>query len=194
MAFVAGKRRVKEGVDDLERKPCAHHSCAHRKNVCVVMQPRRLGGEAVAAKRRSYAGDLVCGDGYSDTRTADQNASVAVAVRYRMGDRLSVNGIVAAILRVGAEVLIFKSTLGKVLHYLLLECIAAVVTTDRNHFTVRLFFYNVVLSHVFPIMASTNTGLPGSPVSKFTYSSKLRRGFRLQRCLRRRRESALRCA
>ena len=74
--------------------------------------------------------DLVCRDGNADAGAADYDALFALAVCYRMGDRLAVNGIVAAILGVSAVVFVFKAARVEVLHDLLLERPAAVVGTN----------------------------------------------------------------
>ena len=129
MSLVAGEGSVKESVNDLKRKTGADNSCAHCEDVRVVVQPCHLGREAVAAEGRADALDLVCRDGNADAGAADYDALFALAVCYRMGARLAVNGIVAAILGVSAVVFLFNASRVEVLHDLLLERPAAVVGT-----------------------------------------------------------------
>ena len=96
MTLVAGERRVKEGVDYLEGKSGADDPCAHGKDVCIVVKPRHLGREAVAAQGGTHAGDFVCGDGDADAGAADDDALFAFAVGNCVCDCFAVNGIVAA--------------------------------------------------------------------------------------------------
>ena len=111
MSLVAGEGSVKESVNNLKRKTGADNSCAHCEDVRVVVQPCHLGREAVAAEGCADALDLVCRDGNADAGAADYDALFALAVCYRMGDRLAVNGIVAAILGVSAVVFVFNCLL-----------------------------------------------------------------------------------
>ena len=127
------KVRGQEGVHDLERKPRAEHARAHSEDVRVVVAAGHLGRVAVPAQGGADALDLVGGDGDADARAADEDAALAFAARDRARHGLTVDGVVAALLAVGAEVLIGEPELVKMAHDLLLEGIAAVVTSDRNH-------------------------------------------------------------
>ena len=97
------------------------------------MAAGHLGGVAVAAQGGADALDLVRGDGDADAGAADEDAALALAGRDGARNGLAIDGVVAAFLTVGAEVLIGKAQLVQMAHDLLLEGKAAVVTSDRNH-------------------------------------------------------------
>ena len=122
-----------EGVHDLECEARAEHACTHGEDIRVVVAAGHLGGVAVPAQGGTDALDLVGGDGDADARAADEDAALAFTARDRARDGFAVDGVVAAFLAVGAEVLIGKAQLVEMAHDLLLEGIAAVVTSDRNH-------------------------------------------------------------
>ena len=129
----ARKVRGQEGVHDLEREARAEHACTHGEDVRVVVAAGHLCRVAVPAQGGADALDLVGGDGDADARAADEDAALAFTARDRAGHSLAVDGVVAALLAVGAEVLVGKAQLVEMAHDLLLEGIAAVVTSDRNH-------------------------------------------------------------
>ena len=62
-----------------------------------------------------------------------EDAALTLPGRDGARNGLAVDGVVAAFLAVGAEVLIGKAQLVQMAHDLLLEGKAAVVTSDRNH-------------------------------------------------------------
>ena len=93
-------------------------------HLCRVAVPAQGGADAL---------DLVGGDGDADARAADEDAALAFPARDRARDGLTVDGVVAALITVSAEVLVGKAQLVEMAHDLLLEGIAAVVTSDRNH-------------------------------------------------------------
>ena len=64
---------------------------------------------------------------------AHRNDVYAFPARDCARDGLTVDGVVAAFLAVRAEVLVGEPELVEMAHDLLLEGIAAVVTSDRNH-------------------------------------------------------------
>ena len=122
-----------ERVHDFEREAWAEHARTHGEDVRVVVAAGHLGGVAVAAQGGADALDLVRGDGDADAGAADEDAALALPGRDGARNGLAVDGVVAAFLAVGAEVLIGKAQLVQMAHDLLLEGKAAVVTSDRNH-------------------------------------------------------------
>ena len=97
------------------------------------MAAGHLGGVAVAAQGGADALDLVGGDGDADAGAADEDAALVLPARDGAGHGLAVDGVVAALFAVRAEVLVGKAQLVQMAHDLLLEGKAAVVTSDRNH-------------------------------------------------------------
>ena len=133
MPLVLGKGGVQEGVHDLQGQALPHHAAAQGQHIGVVMQPGRLGAEAVRAQRAADAGDLVGRDGDADTGAADDDAPVTVSGGHRQGSRPAEIRIVAAGLGVGAEVVIGDAPLVQMGHHGLLQGKAAVVAGNSKH-------------------------------------------------------------
>ena len=134
MALVTAERRIKERVHDLQRKAGADHAGAHRKDVGVVVLARGLGGEAIAAQSGADALELVGNNGDTDARAADDDAALALAALDRAGHLGGIVRIVDGIGAVGAKVLVLQATLVQVRLDLLEKLVAAVITTQSNHF------------------------------------------------------------
>ena len=127
------KLSVEERVHDLEREARAEHARAHGEDVRIVVAAGHLGGVAGAAQGGAEALDLVGGDGDADAGAADEDAALVLPARDGAGHGLAVDGVVAALFAVRAEVLVGKAQLVEMAHDLLLEGKTAVVTSDRNH-------------------------------------------------------------
>ena len=133
MSLVAGKRRVQERIDDLQRKARAGDTRAKREDVGIVVQSRRFGGEAVPAQGGADAADLVRGNGNTDAGAADQDPFFTFPARDGLCHRLGKDGIIAACLGISAEVSDLKAALLQMGDDLRLQGKAAVVASDCNH-------------------------------------------------------------
>ena len=123
--------RLKERVHDLERKSRADDAAAESEDVRIVVPPCHLRAVAVAAESGADAAHLVHGDGDTDAGAADGDAAFAFAACNGARDRLAVIGVVAAFLRIGAEVLELDTLFPEMGHDFLLQGKAAVVGSDR---------------------------------------------------------------
>ena len=69
----------KEDICKLKSNSCADGSCAHAKNVGVVMFSGEFGGKMVAAASRTDSFEFVCADAHADAGSANEDAKALVA-------------------------------------------------------------------------------------------------------------------
>ena len=136
MPLAAGEFRVKESVDDLQREAGADHARAERKDVGVVVLTRGFGGKAVAAKSGADAAGLVGRDRNADACSADDDPPLILARGDGLRHQAAVDGVIAAVQSVRAEVLVCEAPLFQMGHDLPLEFESAVVASDCNHETI----------------------------------------------------------
>ena len=88
--------------------------------------------------------DLVGSNGNADTGGADHDTAVALALSHGTGSGSAEIGIIAALQRVAAEILILIAQLFQGLHDKLLQLVAAVVTAQcdfHSHFLQIIVFF-----------------------------------------------------
>src|SRR5690606_37393602 len=76
VAFLAGEPGFQPDLHDLQRKPRADNTLAHRHHIRIVMFARRLRREGVMQQCAANAGVLVGRDAHADACAADQNAAI----------------------------------------------------------------------------------------------------------------------
>ena len=121
-----------EGVDDLQGDGLADHAGAHGDHVGVVVQAGHVGAVALAAHGGADAVDLVGGQGDADAGAADEDAEVGLAVCHELGGLVAVDGVVAALGAVGANVCDLVALGAQVLDDGELEGQADVVASDDD--------------------------------------------------------------
>ena len=131
VTFDAGERRVQPHVDDLKSQHFARHGSAEAIMLVSLCSRVSLADMGLSSSAQRMPFDLVGRDGHADAGRAADNAAVAFAAGDGLRRRRKV-GIVAAVFRVAAEVLIGKATLFEMLHNGVLEIKRAVVTSERS--------------------------------------------------------------
>src|SRR5438105_3069087 len=74
------------------------------KDVGVVMAAAHLRSDAIVARSRANAGNLVGGDAHADTGAADQDATIDGTFADRLGDLKGIIGIIDALAAAGSHV------------------------------------------------------------------------------------------
>ena len=130
----AFKFGVKKSVGYIAGKSRADNTLTKADNIGIVVHFCKTRTVCIGAGSCPYSFVLVCGDRHTDTRSANENTRVAFTRYYFFTDRMSVNRVVTAFLRVGSDIYVFYTSFGEMLHNCLLERISRMIRADHDWF------------------------------------------------------------
>ena len=122
-----------ENIGKLKSNACANGSCAHAKDVGIVMFSGKLSGKMVAAASCADSFEFVCADAHSDSGSANKDSFFTFAGLDSSANFFCINGIIAGSGAVCTEIDIFDTFFIKMFFKLLFIEEAAVVGTKCDH-------------------------------------------------------------
>ena len=94
----------KEDVCKLKSNSCADGSCAHAKNVGVIVLSGKFSGEMVAAASCADSFEFVCANAHANSGSANEDSFFTFAGLDCSANFFRINGIIAGSGAVGTEI------------------------------------------------------------------------------------------
>ena len=127
------ERGVQEHIHDALGHIGTDDAGPHGQHIGIIVAAGHLRAEGIAAQGTADPLHLVGGDGDADSGGADHDAFLTAAVSHGHSRRLGEDGVVTALLAVTAAVQDVDALGGEICLDMLLEAVAAVVRSNRDH-------------------------------------------------------------
>lgn len=124
--------RGQESVDNLNSNLRVDESCGEYQNVGVVVCAGQASEFRCPAYSCADALVLVESHGYAVAASAHCDSRIALAALHGLSAWMGKVGVVAAIGRIGTEVVILQTLVAQMLHYNVFKFETGVVTADCN--------------------------------------------------------------
>ena len=122
-----------ENIRKLKGNAGADCSCAHAKDVGIVVFSCKFRGKMVAAASCTDSFEFICTNAHSDSGSADKDSFFTFSGLDCSANFFRINGIIAGCGAVGTEIDVFDAFFIKMFFKLLFIEVAAVVGAKRDH-------------------------------------------------------------